>query len=272
MESLMPGMPILASEHGGEVDLFMVLIHVMMIAAFLGWGAWFAFSVVRFRRGKHPEADYAGMKTKLPYLFVALMTVAEFALLLGMALPFWHEKINAMPKDGADVVELRVVAQQFRWNVHYPGPDGVFGRTDISLIDDQLNPLGLDKKDPDSEDDITIVGLMHLPVDKQALIHLSTMDMVHSFFLPEFRVKQDAIPGMRIPIYFTPTMTTQQFRESVGDERRNFEIACAQLCGLNHYTMRGFVTIESQEAYQAWYQELLEIKREYADDDDWSDF
>ncbi len=261
------GLPTLASEHGVKVDQSILLLHVMMVVAFLGWGSWFVVSLVRFRKGRNPQADYQGLKTRLPYVFVGAMALAEFALLLGLALPFWHDEVNAMPQSGEDVFELRVVGQQFQWNVHYPGADGVFGRTDIALIDDQVNLLGLDKDDPASEDDITMLDRLYIPAGKQIVIHLSSKDMIHGFFLPEFRVKQDAIPGMRIPVYFKPTMTTAEFRERIGDEERNFEIACAQFCGLNHYTMRGRLVIQAEEEFNAWYEEELAKKREYEDDD-----
>jgi len=261
------GLPTLASEHGGQIDFFLLLVHIIMVVAFIGWGGWFTISLVRFRAKKHPKADYAGLRTKLPFVFVGLMAAIEVVLLLGMALPFWHDEINAAPMPGDDVVELRVIGQQFEWSAHYPGADGIFGRTDIALINDQTNILGLDSDDPNSEDDIVSRARVHVPVGKQVLIHLSTKDMIHSLNLPEFRVKQDAIPGMRIPVYFTPTMTTAEFRELTGDEDRNFEIACAQLCGVNHYTMRGRLIVESEEEFAAWYAEELELKLEYADDD-----
>ena len=260
------GLPTLASEHGAQVDRFILYVHVVMIVAFIGWGTWLVVSLVRFRQGRNPKADYHGLKTRLPYAAVAMMALVEFALLLGMAIPFWHNEINAMPESAEDVVELRVVGKQFQWMIHYPGADGIFGRTDPSLIDEQINLLGLDSDDPASADDITSL-VLHIPVGKQILIGLSTRDVIHSFSLPEFRVKQDAIPDMRIPVYFRPTMTTAEFRELTGDENRDFEIACAQLCGVSHYTMRGRLVVQTQGEFEAWYEEELATKREYEDDD-----
>lgn len=260
------GLPVLASEHGAQVDRFLLYVHLVMIAAFAGWGTWFVVALVKFRQGRNPEADYDGIQTRLPYVAVGMMALVEFALLLGMAIPFWHDEINAVPESGEDVVELRVIAKQFQWMIHYPGADGMFGRTDPSLIDDQINVLGLDNDDPASEDDITSL-VLHIPVGKQILIGLSTRDMIHGFSLPEFRIKQDAIPDMRIPVYFRPTMTTAEFRVLTGNEDRDFEIACAQLCGLSHYTMRGRLVVETQEEFEAWYEQELETKREFADDD-----
>jgi cytochrome c oxidase subunit 2 len=123
--------------------------------------------------------------------------------------------------------------------VHYPGPDGKFGRRDIKLVAAE-NPIGLDRTDPDAKDDVTMINQLNLPVDKPILVHLSSKDVIHSFGLIEMRVKQDAIPGMDIPVWFIPN--------KIGE----FEIACSQLCGLGHYRMRGFVSVKSQGDYDAW--------------------
>lgn len=264
------GFPLIASEHGLKIDYFILFLHVIMVLAFVGWGTWFVAALVRFRRKKHPRADYGGIRNRMPFLFVALMAVAEGLMLIGFALPFWHDEIVRAPSpEDKDVFEVRVIAQQFQWNVHYPGADGKFGRTSPDLVDDVLNPIGLDNDDPASEDDITTLNQLHLPVGRQVLIHLSTKDVIHSMFLPEFRIKQDAIPGMRVPVYFVPTMTTKEFRKRTGEPDRNFEIACAQLCGNSHYTMKGFVTVETQDEFNTWYDAKLEEKQAYSEDDDW---
>lgn len=260
-------LPMQASEHAARMDTFIYLVHVVIISGFLFWTTWYLWALVKFRARKNPDADYAGIKGYFPYIPVACMVVADFALLFGLSIPFWHDEINAVPEDGAEVTELRIIAQQFHWNIHYPGPDGIFGRTNPELVDGATNLIGLDKDDPNSEDDIVMRSDMHLPVDKEVLIHLSSMDMIHSLNLPEFRIKHDAVPGMRIPIYFTPNLTTAEFRKAQGNPERDFEIACAQLCGNSHYTMRGVVTIQTQEEFDAWYQEELDLKAQAAADD-----
>lgn len=262
------GFPELASVHGARIDDFIVFVHVIMLLAFLGWGAWYAAALFRFRRKRHPAADYRGIRNFLPFVPVAILAIAEVSLLVGFALPFWKEQIVSAA-DEPDAFVVRVIGQQFQWNVYYPGPDGVFGRTHPSLVDDVLNTVGLDNDDPAAKDDITTLNQLHLPANTPIRIYLGSKDVIHSFFLPEFRVKQDAIPGMLIPVKFTPTLTTAEFRRRMGDPERDFEIACAQLCGINHYTMRGFVTIEPREAFDAWYAVQLETKAQYADEDDW---
>jgi cytochrome c oxidase subunit II len=169
------------------------------------------------------------------------VVVVEAILLIFFAIPAWAKRVSNFPPESSATV-VRVVGEQFAWNVHYPGPDGRFGRTDISLMAAD-NPLGLDRSDPAAKDDVTTINQLTLPVDKPVLVHLSTKDVIHSFGLYEMRVKQDAVPGLEIPVWFIPNR--------IGD----YEITCSQLCGLGHYRMRGFVNIKSQADYQAFLAE-----------------
>lgn len=261
------GLPVQASEHAARMDTFNELVHLVIIAGFLFWTTWFIAALLKFGKKKNPDADYHGIRSNWPYIPIGIMVIFDFVLLFGLSMPYWHDQINTVPKPGEDVIEIRVVAQQFEWNIHYPGKDGIFGRTDLTLIDDQFNALGLDREDPNGKDDVISRNIMHLPVNRQVLIHLSSKDMVHSFSLPEFRIKQDVIPGMRIPIYFTPTMTSEEFAAASGHPERGFEIACAQLCGNSHYDMRGYITVESSEAYETWLEAEVEARLDAAEDD-----
>jgi cytochrome c oxidase subunit 2 len=114
------------------------------------------------------------------------------------------------------------------------------------------NPLGLDRRDPDAKDDITAINQLTVPVNRPVLIHLTSKDVVHSFTLYEMRVKQDAMPGTDTPVWFIPTTTTEEMRRRLGDPKFEFEIACSQLCGLGHYRMRGFLTVDTQEEFDAY--------------------
>ncbi|HEX4822968.1 MAG TPA: hypothetical protein VFV19_01510 [Candidatus Polarisedimenticolaceae bacterium] len=245
------GLPVAASAHAAEVDSTMVIVHVLMAVLFVGWIAFFAYVLYRFRAKKHPVADYAGVKSHTSTYLEVAVAIAEAVLLIGFSIPLWAKRVDQFPpRETATVV--RVVGEQFAWNIHYPGPDGKFGKTDIKLIDVQNNPLGLDRSDPDAKDDITTVNQLHLPVGKPVIVELSSKDVIHSFNLTEFRVKQDAIPGLQIPLWFVPTITTDDMRKQVNDPEFVYEIACAQLCGLGHYSMRGYVTIDTPEQFQAW--------------------
>ena len=232
------GLPVEASAHAAEIDHMIVLVHWLMLVLFVGWGLFFVYVLFRFRKGANPTASYEGAKGHFSKYVEVGVAVIEVLLLVGYAIPAWARRVQQLPSPSEATV-VRVVGEQFAWNVHYPGPDGKFGRTDVKLVSAD-NPLGLDRTDPNAKDDITTINQLNLPVDKPVLIHLSTKDVIHSFAIYEMRVKQDAIPGMEIPVWFVPTLP--------GD----YEITCSQLCGLGHYRMRGFVTIQSQADFNNW--------------------
>ena len=164
----------------------------------------------------------------------------------------------------SEALVVQVTGEQFAWNIHYAGPDGVFGRTDIKLLDLQSNPLGLDRSDPAAKDDVTTLNQLYLPVNKPIIVRLRSKDVIHSFGVPEFRVKQDAIPGLTIPIWFVPNVTTAEMRTRTGNPEFQYEIACAQLCGLGHARMRGFVTVQTAEEFQKWMEAKKKSSRSRA--------
>jgi cytochrome c oxidase subunit 2 len=261
------GLPVAASAHAAEVDRTMVFVHVLMAVLFVGWIAFFFYTLFRFRAGKNKVADYAGVKSHSSTYLEVAVAIAEAVLLVGFSIPLWAKRVADFPPESESTV-VRVVGEQFAWNIHYPGPDGKFGKTDIAKIDLQNNPLGLDREDPDAKDDITTVNQLHVPVGKPVIVKLSSKDVIHSFNLTEFRVKQDAIPGLMIPTWFTPTITTDDMRKQLGEPEFVYEIACAQLCGLGHYSMRGYVTIDTPEQYQAWLDE--QAKAQTGEDAAWN--
>ena len=174
---------------------------------------------------------------------VAEVAVAaiEAIVLLFYAIPAWATRVSQIPPENEAVV-VRVVAEQFAWNIHYPGPDGKFGRSSTSLVSPD-NPLGLDRTDPAAKDDITTINQLNLPINRPVIVHLGSKDVIHSFGVYELRVKQDAVPGLEFPVWFIPSR--------VGE----YEIACSQLCGLGHYRMRGFVNVKSEADFKAFLDE-----------------
>jgi len=303
-------LPLDASSNGFLVDEMIILLHWLVAFLFVVWGVYFVYVLFRFRASSNPKADYVGVKTHASSYLEIAVALIEGVLLVGFAIPVWSGVVSAFP-DEKDAVVVHVVGEQFAWNVHYPGADGKFGRRDIALITAE-NPLGLDRDDQDGKDDITTINQLSLPVDRDILVYLTSKDVIHSFGIPLLRVKQDVIPGQRIPVWFRATMTNDQVRErlvhrvplpigsppppmlltmlsadnyvdadgavilSKGDPITEeavaqltaagtneilatadtpMEIACAQLCGLGHYRMRGTVTILSPDAYQAWLDE-----------------
>ena len=235
------GLPPQASAHAAEIDNILSILHWLMAVLFVGWGLFFIYTLIRFRKSANPVANHDGIKASWSKPLEAAVVVVEVIILVFFSIPAYSARVTGFP-DGSQSTEVRVVAEQFAWNVHYPGADGQFGKTDIRLVSSD-NPLGLDRKDPAAKDDITTINQFNMPVNKPVLVHLTSKDVIHSFGLPQMRVKQDAIPGMVQPVWFTPT--------AAGD----WEIACSQLCGLGHYRMRGFYSVKSAADYSAWLAE-----------------
>lgn len=303
------GLPLNASAHGGDIDQMIGIVHWLMFALFLGWGVFFTYILIRFRRKRQQAADHVGVKTHTSSYLEVGVAVFEGVLLIGFAFPLWADRVTEFPSEEESTM-VRVIAEQFAWNIHYPGRDGVFGLTDQSLVN-PTNPAGLDRNDPYAKDDIVSVNQFNVPVNKPVIVRLSTKDVIHSFALPHFRVKQDAIPGEAVKLWFTPTMTTSDLKKHLtrtfsiaggafppelgvlaavkdyedadgnviayqdytfdqdiidqlvaagiteveaGPETPT-EIACAQLCGLGHYRMRGFMTVQTAEEFEEWFVE-----------------
>lgn len=216
------GLPPVGSEHGPGIDHSIGVIHWLMLVLFAGWFAYYLITLLRFRKSKNPSASYLGAKSNFAIYAAGLVAVFELGMLFTVDAPLWARRVTNFPSAPA-ATEIRIVAEQFSWNIHYPGNDGKFGKTSMNLIDAD-NPLGLDRNDPDAKDDITAINQLYLPVNKPVLIHLSSKDVIHSLNLPLFRVKQDAIPGMSIPVWFIPTKTTNEIRQEL---RQQFSVAGA---------------------------------------------
>src|ERR1043166_621557 len=233
------GLPILGSQHGADVDNLILYVHLLMIALFVGWSAYFVYPVWRFRRSRNPKADYVGTTTHASSYIEGAVALVEAVLLIGFAIPLWARSVDKFP-DPAKSTVLRVIAQQFAWNARYPGADGKFGSNRLDLIAAD-NPLGLDKTDPAAKDDVFAAGNeMAVPVGKPVIAHITSLDVIHSFKVVPLRMTQDANPGMSIPVHFVPTITN------------TYLIQCSQLCGNGHSSMRGVFKVLSQEDFDKW--------------------
>lgn len=235
------GLPIQAAEHAHEIDEMIILIHWLMAALFVGWGIFYVTTLWRFRASANPKANYTGVTSHTSSYLEITVAVIEAVLLLVFAIPAWAHRVNDIPPEQEATV-VNVIGKQFEWISHYPGADGRWGRRDISLIT-PTNNIGLDRSDPYGADDIVSINQLNLPVNKPVIVNLTSQDVIHSFGIAEMRVKQDAVPGIQIPVWWVPNTLGQ------------FEVNCSQLCGLGHYRMRGFVTIMEQEEYDAWLAE-----------------
>src|SRR5215470_10968413 len=169
----------------------------------------------RYKEGRQVVYTHGSSRIEVIWTIVPAVICVVLAL---MSRRLWADIKQRMPEDA---MQIEVTAEQFAWNIRYPGPDGKFG----------------------TADDIVTLNQLHFPVGKKVVVSLHSKDVIHSFFLPEFRVKQDAVPGMTTKVWFDAAR--------VG----NWEIACAELCGLGHYRMKGFLTADSPEDFEKWLAE-----------------
>jgi cytochrome c oxidase subunit 2 len=231
-------MPVAASAHAADIDFVLLLVHALMLVLFVGWAVYFGWVLIRFRRGRQPTANPAGATGRFALGVEVGVVVAEGVLLIVFALPLWYSRTSP-PPPATNPVVIRIVAEQFAWNVHYPGRDGQFGETSPARVSGE-NPLGLDRRSAHGADDVVDLNLVHVPVGRPVVLQLSSKDVIHSFGVPAMRVKQDIIPGLLTPVWFTPTRIGR------------YDILCSQLCGLGHYRMHGLLVVESEADYDAY--------------------
>ena len=166
--------------------------------------------------------------------------------------------------DETEDVTIEVTAKQFGWMIRYPGMDGKFGEKQFRLTDDANNELGINFEDQASRDDLMITDTLMLPKGKRVKVNLKSRDVLHSFYLPHFRVKMDCVPGTPTTFRFTPTHTTKEYREDVvNTEDFDFELACAEMCGSSHYGMGKAVKVVTWKEYQAWIKRKTEENSTY---------
>jgi cytochrome c oxidase subunit 2 len=224
------------SDHGPSVDSqFMITIVVCGIAFAaaqigLGWVVW------KYRDSADKQrATYSHGNNRLEVLWT-VVTAIVFISLAVMGQRVWASlHLHAAP---AGSVEIEVVAQQFAWNVRYPGKDMKFGKTEPQYIDDTTNPVGLVDTDASAKDDVVTPTLV-VPVNRPVELVLKSKDVTHSFWVPQLRFKQDLVPGMAIRVHFTAN--------KVG----KYELACAELCGMNHYKMKSYMLVLPQSDFDA---------------------
>jgi len=220
----------------GQFTLTYILMGIVFVTAqvALGYLVW----KYRDRPGAEP-VRYTHGNTKLEVIWTVLTAVLFVGLNL-MGSSVWASERFEPAKPGS--VPVEVTGMQFAWYFRYPGADGKFGATNPKLIDPSSgneSAIGLDTSDPAGKDDV-VTGTMYLPLGREVDLRLRAIDVIHSFFVPAMRFKQDAVPGLEIHMHFTPT--------EIGE----YEIACAELCGLGHYKMHGMVHVVSQEDFDKW--------------------
>jgi len=218
-----------------QMDTTLVITLWISAIVFVAIVLFIAYAVVRFRYRPERRAAYEPENKKLEWWLIGLTSVGIVAMLVP-GLYVWAKFVD-IPKDA---LTLEAVGQQWQWSFRFPGKDGKFGSVDTTFISVE-NPFGLHSGNPFGQDDVLVQGSeAHLPLGRPVKVLLRSKDVVHDFYVPYFRVKMDAVPGMVSGLWFTPTRAGR------------FELACAEYCGLGHYTMRGLVVVEEEAAFQAW--------------------
>ena len=231
-------LPVGASALAPHIDQQFANTYIIMGVVFVAAQVSLGLFVWMFRdRGQ--KVEYSHGNTKLEILWTTLTAILFVGLNL-VGSPIWAAERFAPAANGS--VPVEVTGMQFAWYFRYPGADGKFGATNPKLMDPSSGneaAIGIDTNDPASKDDV-VAGTMVIPVNREVDLRLRAVDVIHSFFVPAMRFKQDAVPGLEIHMHFTPT--------AIGD----YELACAELCGLGHYKMHGMVKVVSQEDFDSW--------------------
>ncbi|MDE0422325.1 MAG: cytochrome c oxidase subunit II [Gammaproteobacteria bacterium] len=221
----------------GHIDNTVILTFWICGVVFALIGVFMVYTTWKFRYREDARADYEPENPKLEWWLTIVTTIGVVAM-LAPGLIVWNDFVN--PPD--DAQEVEVLSKQWGWAFRFPGEDGRFGTVHVENIRSD-NPFGMNKADPNGDDDVLVDGTtLHLPVDQPYKVLLRSNDVLHDFWVPEFRAKMDAVPGMVTYFWFTPTRIQEE----------PYEIVCAELCGQGHYTMRGRVKVDAEDDFQAW--------------------
>ncbi len=238
-----------ASVHGAWTDTLFWITMGVTVVAFSIISVVMAVFVFRFQHQDNRKAKFYPDNHYLELAWTIIPAIT-LAILIFTGLRAWNDITSPASAD-AEVIE--VVGQQFAWTARYAGvKDNKLGNCNYKLID-PVNEFGLDLTDRNSYDDFKSLEL-HIPKNKQVLIKIRAKDVLHSFYLPHFRVKMDAVPGMPTQFKFTATKTTQEMRDELNNQNFNYELACAELCGKAHFSMKMVVVVDEPAAYETWKQ------------------
>lgn len=245
-------LPIPASNHGVKYEEMLYVTLVLTgIMFFLTQLVLFYF-VFKYKDDGKRQASFIAHNNTLELVWTVVPAIF-LVVLVVVGLKNWITMTGTPPED-AMVVEI--TGRQFNFIIRYPGPDGVFGKTNFRNINDENNVLGLDLNDPASKDDIIVLnGEMRLVVNKPLHLVIKSRDVLHSIGLPHFRMKMDAVPGLTTTMWFTPLYTTEEMKTITKNPDFVYEISCAEMCGKGHFTMRGTVNVVSEAEYDKWSKE-----------------
>lgn len=221
---------------GVEIDFLFDVILWITCVGFVLASVLMLYFMYKYRAKEGGKAVYSQGNSTAEIIWTVTPTILLIVLFI-ISDSVWQKVRTTEPEPDAEVIEVQ--AQQFQWNVRYPGPDGKFGKIDLTQVTTD-NVFGIDQNDPNGKDDLVFINDMHIPVGKQVELRLTTKDVIQSIFLPEYRLKTDILPGNHHRMIFSALLPAET------------EIACAELCGLGHYRMRGKLHALAQSDYEKW--------------------
>lgn len=261
-------LPESASEHGAKIDsMFYLTLIITTIVFVITHILLFTFAYRYKYNSKKKAYYYPHNNTLEKYWTIAPAIVLTVLVLMGFFT--WRGITNISKNDMANALQVDVTAHQFAWDVRYGGKDNVAGNKNYKLIGslNGLNNLGLDMSDRKNYDDLKVTEIV-LPVNKSVRFTLGSQDVLHSFYMPHFRVQMNCVPGMATYFQFTPKITTAEMRVKTDDPKFDYKLYCAKICGGSHYNMKFSVRVVSQKEYNSWLKEQKPIvtddmKKEY---------
>lgn len=241
-----------ATEHGKQIDvMFMVTTIIITIVLVLTHIGLFGFAF-KYRATPHRKAYFYPHNNTIEKIWTIVPAIVLTVLVL-FGFFTWRSITNVSEDDQKNALHIEVVGEQFAWTVRYPGRDGQLGERNYKLTT-PLNGLGMDFSDKRNWDD-QLGSEIVLPVNKPVRVQIGSKDILHSFYIPDFRVQMNAVPGMKTYFQFTPTITTEEMRDRLGDYKYDFVLLCAKICGAAHWNMQKKVRVVTEEEYQAWLNE-----------------
>jgi cytochrome c oxidase subunit 2 len=238
-----------ASTQGDKIDSMIWVTLIITGAVFLITQIllfWFAY---KYQQTDKRKAYYFSHNNKLEVIWTSIPAIS-MAILVVIGLRNWYAFTGPAPKNA---MQIEVTGKQFGWIFRYAGADNVFGKKYYKLIDDaNNNSLGQDWNDKTNFDDVVSQGTVYLIKDKPVNFIINSRDVIHDVGLPQFRLKMDAVPGTPTSLWLTPKYTTKEMKVITKNPDFQYELACDQLCGNGHYSMRGIIEVVTQEEFDVW--------------------
>ena len=240
-------LPEAASVHGEDIDGLMSLTWFIIGIAFFVTHLLLIYFLYTYYYRKENTATFFAHSTKLEMIWTVVPTIVLTSLIV-YGLSIWNGITSQEPDDA---IEIELYAKQFDWTARYAGDDNVLGKSGYRLITSE-NPLGISLKDGASNDDKIVRGEIHLPVGKPVVFKFHSRDVLHSAYMPHFRLQMNCVPGMTTQFHMVPKTTTKEMKEITGNEDFNYILLCNKICGAAHYNMQMDIIVESEEDYAAW--------------------